>query len=86
MDNIKRILPIRNHQLKSPLVVAFNIHLTHYNAFGTENYNRIKHVLTKKDYAGLNYNSVYLMPNITNLDTSIDQRAQSMSKSLKRLL
>ena len=86
MNNIKRVLPIRNYQIKNPLFVTFNIHLTHYNAFGTENYNRIKNVLTKKEYAGLNYDSVYLLPNITNLDTSIEERGQSLSKNISRLL
>jgi len=46
MDNIKRVLPIRNFALSQPLVIAFNIHLTHYNAFGTRHYDRLVSTLT----------------------------------------
>ena len=46
MDNIKRVLPIRKYQLEKPLVIAFNIHLTHYNAFGNRHYARLLKTLT----------------------------------------
>ena len=41
MDNIKKVLPLRKYKLKKPLVIAFNVHLTHYNAFGTRHYDRL---------------------------------------------
>lgn len=78
MDNLKKVLPIRSHQLKSPLVVAFNIHLTHYNAFGLSHYQRLFDTLTNKRGANMERRSVHLLPNITNLDTSIEIRAQSL--------
>jgi hypothetical protein len=86
MDNIKRALPIRNYQLTSPLVVAFNIHLTHYNAYGLGHYQRLINTLTNKRGANMNKNTVYLLPNITNLDTSIEIRAQSLARSVKALM
>lgn len=46
MDNLTKVLPIRNYSLTHPLVVAFNIHLSHHNAFGNGHYNRIFKVLT----------------------------------------
>ena len=86
MDNIKMVLPIRNYQLKNPLVVAFNIHLTHYNAFGVSHYQRLFDTLTNRKGANISKNSVMLLPNITNLDQSIEIRAHILSQNLKRLL
>ena len=68
------------------MVVAFNIHLTHYNAFGTKHYQRLYDALTNPEGANLDKNSVYLLPNVTNLDTSIEIRAGLMQKNLRRLL
>ena len=86
MDNIKRVLPIRKYQLQKPLVIAFNIHLTHLNAYGTAHYDRLKDVLLRKSGANLSEQSVYLLPNVTNLDTSIERRAHSMSQRIDRLM
>ena len=46
MDNLTRVLPIRNYNLSHPLIVVFNIHLSHYNAFGNLHYQRIFKTLT----------------------------------------
>ena len=54
MDNIKKVLPIRSYQLKNPLVIAFNIHLTHYNAFGVAHYQRLIDTLTNRKGANMN--------------------------------
>ena len=79
MDNIKRVLPIRNYALQNPLFVVFNIQLTHYNAYGSMHYQRVYKALTNGAGANLAEDSVYLVPNVTNLDTSIEARAKSMS-------
>ena len=68
MDNIKRILPIRKYQLNNPLVIVFNIHLNHYNSYGTKHYDRLFNTLTDTNGENLNKDSVYLLPNITNMD------------------
>ena len=82
MDNLKKVLPIRNYQLKHPLFVAFNIHLTHYNAYGVSHYQRLFDALTHSSGAKLAKKSVYLLPNITNLDTSIEIRGKSLAKAI----
>lgn len=41
MDNLVKRLPIRNYKLKHPLFVTFNVHLTHYNSYGTKHYDRL---------------------------------------------
>ena len=86
MDNIKRNIPIRQYKLAQPLVLAFNIHLSHYNAFGNSQYQRLYDILTNPKGANLDKRSVYLLPNVTNLDTSIDIRAGLLTKNLQRLL
>lgn len=43
-------------------------------------------MLTSAEEANLTSNSVYLLPNVTNLTSSIDQRGASLAKSLSRLL
>ena len=75
MDKLKRVLPIRKYQLSNPLVVAFNIHLTHYNAYGVSHYQRLLNTLNNPKGANLNKGSVYLLPNITGLESSIESRA-----------
>ena len=86
MDNLRRALPIRKYQLQKPLVIAFNMHLSHYNAYGTKHYDRLKKLLTSANDANLSADSVYLLPNVTNMTSSIDSRGQSLAKSLSRLL
>jgi pimeloyl-ACP methyl ester carboxylesterase len=86
MDNLKKILPIRNYALRDPLVVVFNIHQTHHNAFGNLHYNRVRDTLISKEGANLDPKSVHLLPNLTNLDTSIESRGSSMAQRLQRLL
>ena len=86
MDKIKRILPIREYQLKTPLFVVFNINLNHYNAYGTQHYDRLYRALTNTRGANLAKDSVHLVPNITNLDTSIEVRGKSMSRYIERRL
>ena len=86
MDNLRKVLPIRSYGLQHPLVVAFNIHLSHYNAYGTRHYDRLQKALTDPAGANLEKDRVYLLPNITNFDTSIEIRGQSMAASLERLL
>jgi hypothetical protein len=86
MDNLKKVLPIRNYQLKYPLFVAFNIHLPHYNAFGVSHYERLLNTLTNPKGANLSKNSVYLLPNVTNMDNSIETRAHSLSKAISAQL
>ena len=80
MDNIKRVLPIRNYKLRHPIVIAFNMHLTHFNAFGTRHYDRLVHTLTKR--SRVEASKVLLLPNITNLEQSIESRGQTMSSTL----
>lgn len=67
MDNIKRVIPLRKYALQQPLVVAFNIHLTHHNAFGNKHYHRVLESLTSTRGANLGKDKVYLLPNVTNL-------------------
>lgn len=86
MDNLKRVLPIRNFQLKSPLFVMFNIHLPHYNAFGVKHYERLYNVLTNSKGANMKRNTVYLVPNVVNLDQSIEIRAKTMAQTIERTL
>lgn len=86
MDNIKRVLPIRKYKLQNPIVIAFNIHLTHYNAFGNRHYERLVRTLTNSEGANVSRNSVYLLPNITNMNQTIETRGHSMSKYLNQLL
>jgi hypothetical protein len=85
MDNLSKILPIRNYRLSQPLVVAFNIHLTHHNAFGNSHYQRLYDVLTDEQFAGLQKNKVILLPNVTNLTSTIESRANSLTERLRRL-
>lgn len=47
MDNLRKAIPLRKYVLKEPLVVAFNIHLTHYNAFGNAHYQRLHDILRR---------------------------------------
>ena len=84
MDNIRKVLPIRKYDLTKPLVVVFNIHLTHFNAFGTRHYDRLAKCLVSN--AKLKNDKVLLLPNITNMEQSIESRGHSMSKSLNNLL
>ena len=61
------------------------MHLTTYNAFGTAHYDRVKNILHNTKGANMNKNSVYLLPNITNVDQSIDIRGNTMAKHIERL-
>lgn len=74
MDNLTKILPIRNYRLREPLVLAFNINLNHFNAFGTAHYNRAYNALTNVNGVGLETSKVILLPNITNLTNNIESR------------
>ncbi len=76
MDNIKRLLPIRKYQLQHPLFVVFNIHLTHFNAYRTSHYDRVLRTLTSENGANIDKNYVHLVPNIINLDSSIESRGK----------
>lgn len=84
MDNLRKVLPIRSYQLQKPLVIAFNIHLTHYNAYGTQHYDALPRTLRLTD--GANLQNVYLLPNVTNFHSSIETRGHSLNKHLQRLL
>lgn len=86
MENLRRALPIRKYALRDPIVFAFNIHLSHYNAFGTKHYDRIKAALLEKENAGLDPEKVILLPNVTNLTSSIESRGASLAKNLSRKL
>ena len=84
MDNIKRVLPIRSYKLRNPIVIAFNIHLTHFNAFGTRHYDRLARSLMQ--HAQVQKRKVILLPNITNLEQSIESRGETLSSTLKHML
>jgi len=86
MDNLKIKSPLRQYKLVKPLVIVFNIHLSHFNAYGTKHYDRLYKTLTNPDGANMDPSTVYLLPNVTNLSTSIEQRAESISRRLSRLL
>jgi hypothetical protein len=62
----------------NPLFIVFNIHLTHYNAYGTTHYKRIINSLQNRGKANLK--DVHLIPNITNLSSTIESRAKSLSE------
>lgn len=62
--------------MKTPVVFIFNIRRSVYEAFGTTHFNQIKKL----------YKNVHLLPIINNLDESIEQRAQKISKRLPSLL
>lgn len=64
----------------------FNIHLPHYNAFGVKHYQRLHDVLTNPKGANMKQNTVYLVPNVVNLDQSIEIRAQTMAQTIERTL
>ena len=84
MDNIKKILPIRNYSLQNPMFVVFNIQLPHYNAYGSIHYDRVYKALTNPRGANLDSKSVYLVPNVTNLDSCIESRGKSMAQHIER--
>ena len=86
MENLRRALPIRKYALRDPIVIAFNIHLSHYNAFGTNHYDRIKNALVQQDNADLDPEKVILLPNVTNMTSSIESRGASLAKNLARAL
>ncbi len=85
MDNLRKALPIRNYNLKHPIVVAFNIHLPHYNAYGTKHYDRLKNTLINENGARVADDKVLLLPNVVNVQQTIETRAASLAKSLQRL-
>lgn len=64
MDNLRRLIPLRKYQLNSPVFLAFNIHLNHYNAYGLSHYERVEAALRSK--TGANLRSAYLLPCLTN--------------------
>ena len=86
MNNLQRALPIRKYALRNPLVIAFNIHLSHYNAYGTKHYDRLKEALMRPDEAAMSSEEVILLPNVTNLTSSIESRGASLAKNLSRVL
>ena len=82
MDKLKRVIPLRQFQIQSPLFLTFNIHLNHYNAFGSDHYQAAFNALT--NHRGANLKNVHFLPNIVNMDQSIESRAQNLAETIER--
>jgi len=70
MDKIQRKLPIQHRNLRQPVVFAFNVLLNHYLAFQSSHYLAIQNMFQ-------HYNEVdkfFLLPNITSVSMTIEQR------------
>jgi len=68
-----------NGRMKQPVVFAFNILLNHYLAFQTTHYLAIQNMFR-------HYNKVekfYLLPNITSVSMTIEQRGAQMAQKLE---
>ena len=81
MDKIHKLLPIQQRDLRSPVVLAFNVLTNHYLAFGTSHYKSLTKIISR-------YNQVdkfYLLPNVTSVSMSVEQRGAQLAERLKEL-
>jgi uncharacterized membrane protein YjjP (DUF1212 family) len=81
MDKIQRKSPIKQRQVKQPVVLAFNMLLNHYLAYKTQPYKVVQNIIMKQN-RGMN---LKLLPNVTNISMTIEHRAASFAKLLRQL-
>lgn len=81
MDKIQRILPIQSRNLKSPVVFAFNVLTNHYLAYGTNQYKALQKIIQKYNHV----KDFYLLPNVTSVSMTIEQRGAQLAANLKEL-
>ena len=70
MDKLQKHFPIRNRKVKHPIVFTFNILMSHFLAYKQSHYLAIQKIIQ-------HYNKVdnfYLLPNITNVSMTIEER------------
>jgi hypothetical protein len=75
MDKIRKVLPIQQRDLRSPVVLAFNVLTNHYLAYGTSHYKAVAKIISR-------YNQVdkfYLLPNVTSVSMSIEERGAQLA-------
>ena len=81
MDKIHKRLPIQHRSLRSPVIFAFNILTTHFMAFNTAHYAALQRIIQKDN----NVDKFYLLPNITSVSMTIEERAAQLAHSLNEL-
>lgn len=81
MDKIHKRLPIQHRNLRSPVVFAFNVLTNHYLAFQGSQYRTIQYLFQKYSQV----DNFYLLPNITNVSMTIEERSAQLAQNLKEL-
>ena len=82
MDKIHRRIPLQHRNVRQPVVFAFNILLNHYLAFNTQHYHAVKNLFQGYNQLEDNF---YLLPNVTNVSMSIEQRGALLAQNLAQL-
>ena len=70
MDKLYKRLPIQNRNLRSPVVFAFNILTTHFMAFNTAHYRVLQKLIESENQV----DKFYLLPNVTRVSMTIEER------------
>jgi hypothetical protein len=70
MDKLQKHLPIRKRHIKQPVIFTFNIILNQFLSYKTTHYLPVQNVFTR----GSNIDSFHLLPNVSNVSMTIEER------------